>query len=116
VLSWVGPDGFPLAVRLPIDLDRDAHRIRLGAIPAGLPLTEGRACLTAHAHAEDFTWQQNFQVRGDLIKLGDGDWALVPRRLVGGFELPKSFIGRNRSFLSNHWRFYKTAKRRMRAT
>ena len=112
VLSWVGPDGFPIAVRLPIELDAGERRIRLGASPAGFPLIEGRACLTAHAHAPDFTWQENFQVRGDLSELADGTWALIPRKLVGGFELPKSFIGRNKSFLTNHWRFYKTAKKR----
>ena len=63
------------------------ERIALGHGPAGLPLTEGRACLTAHSHAPDFTWQENFQVRGDLVREGD-DWALVPHKLVGGFELP----------------------------
>ena len=55
--------------------------------PAGLPLAEGRACLTAHAHDESFSWQENFQVRGDLVR-GDDGWALVPHKLVGGFELP----------------------------
>ena len=99
-------------MRLPVRLDQSAHRIRLEAIPAGFPLAEGQACLTAHSHAGDFTWQQNFQVRGDLTELEDGDWALVPRRLVGGFELPKGLLARNRAFLSGHWRFYKTAKAR----
>lgn len=112
VLSWVGPDGFPISVRLPVTLDTSARRIRLDTVPAGLPLTEGRACLTAHSHAPDFTWQENFQVRGDLVTEPAGDWSLVPHKLVGGFELPKSFIGRNRGFLSKHWRFYKTAKKR----
>ena len=114
VLSWVGPDGFPIAVRLPVALDAQAQRIRIDAIPAGLPLIEGRACLVAHAHAEDFTWQENFQIRGDLTKLGENDWGLVPRKLIGGFELPKG-LGRYRSFLERHWRFYKTAKARIRA-
>ena len=36
--------------RLPVALDRHAHRIRIEALPVGLPLAEGRACLTAHAH------------------------------------------------------------------
>lgn len=114
VVSWVGPDGFPISTRMPIELDASARQIRLGAVPAGLPLIEGRACLTAHAHAEDFTWQENFQVRGDLTQLVDGSWALIPRKLIGGFELPKTFLGRNRSFIQNHWRFYKTAKARTR--
>ncbi len=111
VLSWVGPDGFPIAVRLPIHLDPDARRIRLEEIPAGLPLTEGRACLTAHSHAEDFTWQENFQVRGDLVEQSPGEWALVPHKLIGGFELPKG-LGRYKAFFTKHWRFYKTAKAR----
>ena len=55
---------------------------------AGLPLEPGRACLTAHAHHPNFTWQENFQVRGDLLDTGEG-WALSPRKLIGGFELPK---------------------------
>ena len=113
VLSWVGPDGFPLAVRVPVSRDDDARLIRIDQTPAGLPLAEGRACLTAHAHAEDFTWQENFQVRGDLVER-DGAWAMVPHKLVGGFELPKG-PARLRSFTSRHWRFYKTAKRRLQA-
>ena len=113
VLSWVGPDGFPLAGRLPVSLDRDEHRIELGAEPAGLPLAEGRACLTAHSHAPDFTWQENFQVRGDLVAT-DGRWALVPHKLVGGFELPRG-LARYRSIISRHRRFHKTAKRRIAA-
>jgi hypothetical protein len=111
VLSWVGPDGFPLAIRLPVALDREAQRIRIDAVPAGLPLAEGRACLTAHAHAEDFTWQENFQVRGDLVRDADGGWALVPHKLVGGFEIPKG-LARLKPFVAGHWRFYKTARRR----
>jgi len=87
VLAWVAPDGFPLAVRLPVSTDAPARRVLLGASPAGLPLAEGVACVTAHGHAPDFTWQENFQVRGDLVRAGEG-WALVPRKLVGGFELP----------------------------
>jgi hypothetical protein len=114
VVSWVGPDGFPISVRLPIRLDPNAHRIRLGAAPAGLPLIEGRACLTAHAHDDEFNWQENFQVRGDLVQLTGGDWALVPRKLVGGFELPKG-IARYRSFITNQRRFHRTAKNRTAA-
>jgi hypothetical protein len=113
VLSWVGPDGFPLAIRLPVALDREGRRIRIEAAPAGLPLAEGRACLTAHAHAEDFTWQENFQVRGDLVHADEAGWSLVPHKLIGGFELPKG-PARLKSFASRHWRFYRTARARLR--
>jgi len=116
VLSWVGPDGFPLAVRTPVKLDRDARRVGLGSQPAGLPLTEGPACLTAHAHDQSFSWQENFQVRGDLVR-GDAGWALVPHRLVGGFELPdEGELARYRRNLSKAVRFYRTARRRRGAS
>jgi hypothetical protein len=111
VVGWIAPDGFPLAARLPVSLDHDQRRIVLGASAAGLPLTAGRACVTAHRHSPDFTWQENFQVRGDLVET-DGGWALVPRKLVGGFELPdESEAARYRRNLGKSIRFYKTARR-----
>jgi hypothetical protein len=110
-LAWVAPDGFPLAVRLPAAANAEARRIDLGATPIGLPLAEGPACLTAHAHDPDFSWQENFQLRGDLIREGDR-WSLVPHKLVGGFELPKEsrIAGLRRNF-SKARRFYRNRKR-----
>jgi hypothetical protein len=87
VLAVVSPDGFPFAVRLPVRVDRDARRIRFERVPVGVPLCEGRACITAHDHEPTFRWQRNFQVRGDLLREGDG-WTLAPHKLIGGFELP----------------------------
>ena len=111
VLAWVAPDGFPLAVRVPVSLDRANRRILIGAAPAGFPLAPGRACVTAHSHSPTFTWQENFQVRGDLIETDDG-WAVVPHKLVGGFELPdESEAARYRRNLKKSIRFYKTARR-----
>jgi pyridoxamine 5'-phosphate oxidase-like protein len=111
VLSWVAPDGFPLAARVPVSLDRAERRIAIGAEPIGLPLTTGRACVTAHSHSPEFTWQENFQVRGDLVE-ADGGWAVVPRKLVGGFELPdESEAARYRRNLSKSIRFYRNARR-----
>ncbi len=115
VLSWVAPDGFPLAVRLPVGLDREGRRVVLGAAPAELPLAPGRACLTAHRHSPTFAWQENFQVRGDLVEDDDG-WALTPRKLVGGFELPdESEAARYRRNLSKSIRFYRAARRYRRS-
>ncbi len=115
VLGWVAPDGFPLAVRLPVSLDRSARRIRIIGKPAGLPVAEGRACLTAHAHAPDFRWQENFQVRGDLVR-DDAGLALVPRKLIGGFELPKEsrIAGLRRNF-GKARRYHRIAKKRRAA-
>jgi hypothetical protein len=114
VLTWLAPDGFPLSVRLPVRTDRASRSIELQSEPAGIPLLEGAACLTAHAHAPDFSWQRNFQVRGVLRREGGG-WRLIPRRLVGGFELPDaSPLARMRRNMGKSIRFYRNARRRQR--
>ena len=115
VVSLVAPDGFPFSVRLPVEVDRAAHRVRLGGAPVGVPWHPGLACLTAHDHHRDFKWQRNFQVRGDLVE-EDGAWAIVPRKLLGGFELPPGgVIARGRSNLSKVRRYRKIAKRELAA-
>ena len=114
VLSWIGPDGLPIAVRVPVAPDESKRRVLIGPTPAELPFAEGAACMTAHDHAPEFKWQRNFQVRGRLVAEGEG-WALAPQRVVGGFEIPKGLIARNRALMAGHWRFYKTAKERIRA-
>jgi hypothetical protein len=114
VLTLVAPDGFPFSVRVPIAVDRDARRLRLVAEPLGVPLAPGRACLTAHDHDPDFLWQRNFQVRGDLVQ-EDGGWALVPRRLIGGFELPPgSRLALLRANAGKARRFHRVARRELK--
>jgi Pyridoxamine 5'-phosphate oxidase len=113
VVSLVAPDGFPFSVRLPIEVDRDARRIRLGGAPVGVPWQPGLVCLTAHDHSPDFKWQRNFQVRGDLVE-EDGAWAVVPHKLVGGLELPPgSLVGRIRANAGRVRRYRRTAKREL---
>lgn len=113
VLSIVSPDGFPFSVRVPIDVDRSARLVRLGAVAVGVPVHPGPACLTVHDHGPQFEWQRNFQVRGDLVER-DGDWVLAPRKLIGGFELPPgSMLSRYRANFSKVLRYRKTAKREM---
>lgn len=115
VLSFVAPDGFPFAVRVPIATDRGAGLVRLRAEPVGAPMQPGPACVTAHDHAPDFAWQRNFQVRGDLVR-DEAGWALVPHKLVGGFELPPaSMLARMRLNMSKVRRFRKIAKRELAA-
>jgi hypothetical protein len=114
VVSLVAPDGFPFSVRLPIAVDREAHRIRLGGAPVGVPWQPGLACVTAHDHDPEFRWQRNFQVRGDLVE-EDGGWAVIPQRLVGGFELPPgSNLERYRLNARKMVRFRKIAKGELR--
>jgi hypothetical protein len=112
VLSWLGPDGFPIAVRAPYRADAERRKVLIDAEPASLPVLEGRACLTVHRHAPDFTWQRNMQVRGNLVHSPDG-LQLVPRRIVGGFEIPKG-MGRMRDFVKKGPGFYRTYRRRLK--
>jgi hypothetical protein len=116
VLAWVAPDGFPISVRVPVRPVEAERRLAIEVDPAGFPLTEGRACLVAHAHDETFSWQENFQVRGDLVR-AEGGWHLVPHKLIGGFELPdESELARYRRNLGKMVRFYRTARRRKRVS
>jgi hypothetical protein len=112
VISIVSPDGFPFAVRVPVTADPEGRRIRLQGELKGMPLQPGLACLTAHLHGNEFKWQQNFQVRGDLV-FADDRWELVPHRVVGGFELPKSPLAAVRQNLSKARRFRQVAKREL---
>ena len=115
VVSLVAPDGFPFSVRLPVQVDSAARRVRLGGAPVGVPWQPGLACVVAHDHSPDFTWQRNFQVRGDLIE-EDGSWAVVPRKLLGGFELPPAgAVARARLNMKKMRRFRKIAKRELAA-
>ena len=115
VLSLVAPDGFPFSARVPVEVDRHAHRVRIEAEPVGAPLQAGLACLTAHDHHPEFKWQRNFQVRGDLVR-EDGGWALVPHKLIGGFEAPPGGrLATMRANLGKAVRFRRTAKRELAA-
>jgi Pyridoxamine 5'-phosphate oxidase len=112
VLSIVSPDGFPFSIRSPVTADAPKRLIRIDADVTGVPLQQGLVCLTAHLHSDDFSWQENFQVRGDLV-LRDGGWILVPRRLVGGFEIPPSRLAMLRANAAKAMRFRRTAKREL---
>ncbi len=112
VLSIVSPDGFPFAARVPVHVDEAARWIRIEGAPTGIPLQPGLACLTAHVHEEQFTWQRNFQLRGDLV-FADGTWALLPHKLVGGFEVPRTRMAMVRENAAKMRRFRRTAKREL---
>ena len=113
VVSFVAPDGFPFSLRVPVVADRRARVIRIEADPVGAPLQPGLACVTAHEHAGDLTWQRNFQVRGDLVE-ERGGWAIVPHRVVAGFELPPSgALTRTVMNFRKVMRFRRTARREL---
>jgi hypothetical protein len=113
VVSLVAPDGFPFSVRLPIEVDRAGGRLQLGGAPVGVPWQPGLACVTAHDHSADFRWQRNFQVRGDLVD-EDGAWAVIPHKLIGGFELPPgTLLDRVRLNMRRMRRYRRIAKQEL---
>ena len=61
---------------------------------------------------DTFTWQQNFQVRGDLV-FTDDHWVVMPHRVVGGFEVPASKLAMLRQNMAKVRRFRRTAKREL---
>ncbi len=111
VIAFVGPDGFPFAVRVPVRADREAHVVRIDSDPVGAPIESGPACLCAHAHAPDFSWQRSYQVRGDLRE-HDARWELHPHRVVAGLQLPSSAVERYRVNVRKILRFRKVARER----
>lgn len=114
VLTTVVPDGFPFSLRLPIDLNREERTVSIDGEPAAAVLEPGPACLTAHDHGDEFQWQQNFQVRGDLVRQA-GTWKLIPHRLVGGFELPPvSLLKKHMANFRKMRKFHKTARSELR--
>ncbi len=113
VVSLVAPDGFPFSARVPVRVDRETRRIILLEEPAGASMQSGLACVAVHEHADDFTWQRNFQVRGDLVEDDDG-WSVVPARVVGGFEVPQGgFVTHLRENFRKYLRFRRIAKREL---
>jgi len=111
VLAIVGPDGFPFATRVPVRADATACIVHIDADPIAAPIEAGPACLCAHAHAADLTWQQSYQVRGDLIE-HEGRLVLHPHRIVAGLQLPSSAFERYRVNVRKILRFRKTARQR----
>lgn len=110
VLSLISPDGFPFAARVRVGLDAAGRRLEILQAPEGFPLTAGRACLTAHRHHEELSWQENFQVRGDLDLVHD-TWVFNPHRVVGGFEIPRSRWQALRVNATKAWRYQRVARR-----
>ena len=112
VLSLVAPDGFPFSIRLPVQPDEAAGCIRFGSEALGIPVAPGLACLTAHIHAPEFAWQNNFQVRGDFVER-DGEWVFIPHKYVGGFNVPKGQGAMLRENFKKSMRFRKKAKQEL---
>jgi hypothetical protein len=71
-LAFVGPDGFPFALRVPVVSDPAAGVVRIGADPVGAPIEPGPASLCA----------RELRLLGDLVE-HRGDWLFRPHAVAG---------------------------------
>lgn len=114
-VSFIGPDGFPFSMRFATEPLRSERKIRLRGASVAVPLRPAPACLVAHDHDRELTWQRNFHARGNLVEDDDG-WAFVPVRVVEGFELPpKPGLSRIKDNYRKIRRFRRRAKRELEA-
>lgn len=99
VLTVVGPDGWPLPVRC-----RRAERTPEGYLlepPAGVPLSGGPACLTAHRHEPDMSQQENVVLLGTAEPADDGRIRMRMERALTDWSLTGSRMARTLGFLAN---------------
>jgi hypothetical protein len=98
VLTVVGEDGWPLAVRT-----RGAQRTADGFVvdlPAGVTTASGPACLTFHWHTDGMTQQENVVLLGTAQPTDDGRISVtVGRALVDWSITEGSALGRTVSFI-----------------
>ncbi len=111
VVSWVGEDGWPVSVRVPLTLDARTRQVVVPEASGAVYRSDALACLTVHSHAADMTWQRNMQIRGRLHRAGP-DWAVSAEHLVGGFEIPPGgVLRRSMANARKATRFRRNAKR-----
>ena len=98
-LSWVGRDGFPLAVpAAAVEQDELGFRLRLGRHLPAPP--QGPACLTLHAHPARFTRQENHSFVGEVSNTGPDDYLFRVQRLLADVSLAGNRLSNTLGFLA----------------
>ena len=70
VLSWVEPSGYPVSVRVAVELDEPRDRVLFRALP---PVARGRtglACLLFHVHDDRLECLRQMVLKGELVADG----------------------------------------------
>jgi hypothetical protein len=98
-LAWVGADGFPLSVPITgLEQTEIGFRLQIGRHLPGTPA--GPACLTAHAHPEVFTGQENHTFIGDVRRSGAGDqYDFLVERALADWSIAGNKVVRTLGFL-----------------
>jgi hypothetical protein len=98
VLTVTGDDGWPLPLRC-----RSAVRTTDGYLlepPAGVPVTAGPACLTAHTHTDVMDAQENVVLLGSVEPADDGRVHLRVERALADWSITGSKFGRMAGFVT----------------
>jgi hypothetical protein len=97
-LAWVDPDGLPLSVPV-IGLQRTeaGFRLQIGRNCPGTPA--GPACLTVHAHPEEFTGQENHTFLGEISGGSGEDYDFVVNRALADWSITGNRVVRTLEFV-----------------
>ena len=97
-MSWVGSDGFPLAVPVAVlGATERGFRLRLGCRLPAHP--QGPACLTFHTHAPSFAQQENKTFLGEISTSGR-EAVFRVERLLADVSLTGNRLVRTLGFLA----------------
>ena len=97
-LAWVDADGFPLSVPVTeLELAEVGLRLRVGHHLPGTPA--GPACLTVHAHPEDFTSQENHTFLGEVRSDDGKEYDFVVNRALADWSITGNKVVRSVEFL-----------------
>jgi len=83
ILTYLGVDGYPLALPLPFTFDSINHRLTL-PMPTGHPpaSTTEYVSLTLLRYDPEVANERYIPMYGQLQVLGDGSWLFTPSRVV----------------------------------
>jgi hypothetical protein len=97
-VAWVDADGFPLSVPVTeLELTEAGLRLRVGPHLPGTPA--GPACLTVHAHPEDFTSQENHTFLGEVRSDDGKEYDFVVNRALADWSITGNKVVRSVEFL-----------------
>lgn len=97
VVSSVGPDGYPVSVRVRLQPEADTQRLLLAdGLPDGL--AAGPASVLCHSHDQQLWHLRSVLVRG-VLEQSEHGWALRPTAVVPGNGMAGA-LGDARTFLA----------------
>ena len=81
ILSWVGPSGYPVSVRVAAELDESRESVSFAGLPSAALDATGRACLLFHFHDDRLEGLRQMVLKGELVA-GEGSVVLKVTEFV----------------------------------